>query len=127
MKPLQKISSMLSSKTAVFVSLVAISAFFVPVIFSWVQGNNQSQGASKKNEYIGQSQNPNHRLFPENKLRRHIIGHHRTNQKQLRIGSGNTGANHAQQKKSTRLGFYQILRRMNQNLIRAAILAQIGK
>lgn len=42
MKTLQKISSMLSSKTSVFVILVAIAAFFVPDIFSWVQGNNQS-------------------------------------------------------------------------------------
>lgn len=33
---------MLSSKTSVFVILVAIAAFFVPDIFSWVQGNNQS-------------------------------------------------------------------------------------
>ena len=42
MKTLQKISSMLSSKTSVFVILVAIAAFFVPDVFSWVQGNNQS-------------------------------------------------------------------------------------
>ncbi len=40
MKTLQKISSMLSSKTSVFVILVAIAAFFVPDVFSWVQGNN---------------------------------------------------------------------------------------
>ncbi|MFQ7552828.1 MAG: bile acid:sodium symporter family protein [Blautia marasmi] len=33
---------MLSSKTSVFVILVAIAAFFVPDVFSWVQGNNQS-------------------------------------------------------------------------------------
>lgn len=42
MKILQKISQVLSKRTSVFVIFVAIAAFFVPGVFSWVQGDKQS-------------------------------------------------------------------------------------
>ena len=42
MKVLQSISALLSRQTPVFISLVAVFAFFVPGVFSWVHGTSQT-------------------------------------------------------------------------------------
>lgn len=42
MNTLKKASKFLSDHTSVFVIAVAVVAFFIPGLFSWVQGNNQS-------------------------------------------------------------------------------------
>ena len=42
MKALQKTSKLIADKTAVFVIAIAIIAYFIPEMFSWVKGNTQT-------------------------------------------------------------------------------------
>ena len=42
LKAAQKISGFLSSKTSIFIILVAIITYFFPDIFMWVKGNTQT-------------------------------------------------------------------------------------
>lgn len=42
MNALKKISKLLSKNTSVFVIAVAIVTFFIPELFTWVRGTNQT-------------------------------------------------------------------------------------
>ena len=42
LKTAQKISGFLSSKTSIFIILIAIITYFFPNIFMWVKGNIQT-------------------------------------------------------------------------------------
>ena len=42
MNVLKKISKLLSKNTSVFVIVVAVITFFVPGLFTWVRGTNQT-------------------------------------------------------------------------------------